>query len=448
MKNLQRQFKEILRYPSAVAGLTIIFLLILLAVYALVSIPYDKAVLLWRGGEEIWYQNPKAVPPVWVNLFRSDKLPRTIALSSEKGDKGVVKTVTPTDSGDKITITYSFDYPYTRFPQEISLFFKSQYTDKEPFIAVSWLTPDGRNIRIGEFSIGRTETYRVSQDTRLARKFTNMAPQVGLFFDVNAVDQVAVKGTYTMTIEATTFEKGANIDAEFVLYGQTSGWAGTDHRRRDIGVALLWGTPVALAFGLLAALGTTLTTMVIAAVGTWFAGWVDELIQRVTEVNLVLPFLPILIMVSTFYSRSIWAILGVSILLSIFGAGIKTYRAIFMQVKESAYIEAAQAYGASSWRIIFQYLTPRIIPLLIPQLVTLIPTYVFLEATLAVLGLGDPVLPTWGKIINDGWTNGALYRGLYYWVLEPSFLLMLTGLAFAMLGFSLDRVFNPRLRGQ
>ena len=60
----------------------------------------------------------------------------------------------------------------------------------------------------------------------------------------------------------------------------------------------------------------------------------------------------------------------------------------------------------------------------------------------------DPVLPTWGKIINDGWTNGALYRGNYYWVLEPSFLLMLTGLAFAMLGFSLDRIFNPRLRGQ
>jgi peptide/nickel transport system permease protein len=87
------------------------------------------------------------------------------------------------------------------------------------------------------------------------------------------------------------------------------------------------------------------------------------------------------------------------------------------------------------------------IPMLIPQLVTLIPSYVFLEASLAVLGLGDPVLPTWGKIINDAWSNGALYGGLYYWVLEPAALLMLTGLAFAMLGFSLDRIFNPRLRG-
>ncbi|MBI4731230.1 MAG: ABC transporter permease, partial [Chloroflexi bacterium] len=77
-----------------------------------------------------------------------------------------------------------------------------------------------------------------------------------------------------------------------------------------------------------------------------------------------------------------------------------------------------------------------------------IPGYVFLEASLAVLGLGDPVLPTWGKIINDAQANGALYQGLYYWVLEPAVLLMITGLAFAMLGFSLDRIFNPRLRGQ
>jgi peptide/nickel transport system permease protein len=117
-----------------------------------------------------------------------------------------------------------------------------------------------------------------------------------------------------------------------------------------------------------------------------------------------------------------------------------------MQSKESAYIEAARAYGASSGRIIFSYLIPRMIPLLIPALVSSVPTFVFLEASLALLGLGDPVLPTWGKIIQNAFADGALYRGLYYWVLEPAVLLMLTGLGFAMLGFALDRVFNPRLR--
>ena len=61
--------------------------------------------------------------------------------------------------------------------------------------------------------------------------------------------------------------------------------------------------------------------------------------------------------------------------------------------------------------------------------------------------MGDPVLPTWGKLIQEGVRNGALVQGQYYWVMEPSFILLLTGLSFAMVGFSLDRIFNPRLRG-
>jgi peptide/nickel transport system permease protein len=58
------------------------------------------------------------------------------------------------------------------------------------------------------------------------------------------------------------------------------------------------------------------------------------------------------------------------------------------------------------------------------------------------------VLPTWGKILHDGFKNGALYKGYYYWVLQPAVMLMLMGLSFAMLGFTLDRLFNPRLREQ
>ena len=81
-----------------------------------------------------------------------------------------------------------------------------------------------------------------------------------------------------------------------------------------------------------------------------------------------------------------------------------------------------------------------------PLLVSSVPAFIFLEASLALLGLGDPVLPTWGKIINDAETNGALYKGYYYWIMEPAVLLMATGLGFAMLGFALDRIFNPRLR--
>lgn len=448
MKSFVNTFKEISRYPSAIAGLVIVGILILVSIYALVTIPYDEAVRLWRGGEDIWYANPKTASPAWFNFFSRKKQPVTLVLSSKRGE--AKKEVIPGSAESTyINLFYTFDYQYDTFPTELNFYFTSKFASKQPFVAIRWVTPDGRELRVGDFGINARQTYRASQDEKLKRRLGGLLPEIGLFADPNSdpKNPVPLKGTYQIRIEGVVFEADSDINAEFVLQGKLSGWAGTDHQRRDLLIPLLWGTPVALAFGLVASLGTGLLTMIIAAFGVWYAGWVDELIQRITEINLVLPFLSILIMVGTFYSRSIWTILGVTILLSIFTGGIKSYRAIFMQIKESTYIEAARAYGASDMRIIFLYLIPRIIPLLIPGLISGIPSFVFLEASLAVLGLGDPVLPTWGKIINDALTNGALYNGQYYWVLEPAALLMITGLAFAMLGFSLDRIFNPRLRG-
>ena len=444
MKTLANAFRELKQYPSALIGSLMILALVVIAVFTIITIPYSEAVRLWRGGQDVWYQNPVNAQPAWSNLFRREKLPESFAIPSDETNK----TVTQNAEGfNVIEIVYPFEYDFDSFPQELTLFFTAEFDEKQPHASVTLLTPDERELRIADFSVAATQTFIFSQDSRLTRRLGGVNPREGLFSIPDSDPPIPLHGTYTLKIRTLTFEQDSNVDAEFVLYGHVAGWAGTDHMRRDLGVALLWGTPVALSFGLIAALGTTVTTMLIAATGVWYGGWVDGVIQRVTEVNLVLPFLPLLIMIGTFYSRSIWVILTASILLSIFGGAIITYRAVFLQVKESPYIEAAQAYGARDLRIVLLYLIPRIVPLLVPQMVTLIPAFVFLEASLAVLGLGDPVLPTWGKVITDAIGNGALYQGQYYWILQPAVLLMLTGLAFAMLGFVLDRVFNPRLRG-
>ncbi|RPJ26720.1 MAG: ABC transporter permease [Chloroflexi bacterium] len=443
MNSLKNSFQNILYYPSAIVGMLVVFLLVFTAIYAMVKIPYNEAIRLWRGGEEIWYQNPKFAPPAWINFFSSKKYAESFAVRTSDGT--MTKEVTPGAEGtSSMAVSYTFDFSYDYYPQELILYLSSTYDEKQPFISAEWLTPDGRQIRIVNLALNQKQTYRFSQDEKLRTRLRtdDVIPQ--LFSDPETGD--LIRGKYQLSITGTTFEPDSDINAEFVFHGQVYGLAGTDQARRDLVVPLLWGAPVALAFGLIASLGTSVLTMVIAAVGTWYGGWIDELIQRITEINLVLPFLSILIMIGTFYSRSIWVILGATIVLSIFTGAIKGYRSIFVQVKESAYIEAARAYGASNPRIVFFYLIPRMIPLLIPGLVSAVPAFVFLEASLAVLGLGDPVLPTWGKIIQDANSNGALYRGYYYWILEPAVLLMATGLGFAMLGFALDRIFNPKLR--
>ncbi|MBN2148607.1 MAG: hypothetical protein JW726_14565, partial [Anaerolineales bacterium] len=260
MKQLQKSFKELLRYPSAIASLVIILILLLVSAYTMLSIPYSEAVTLWRGGEAIWYQAPKNAPPAWTNYFRSEKLVESLILSSEDDD--IPKTIGTTDSGNT-TITFSFpiEFTYDKFPQDLALYFKGTYVEKAPFVSITLTTPDGREIRIADFAVQTTLTYRFAQDTRLQRRLGSDFPQEALFAVPDSDPQTPLKGTYLMNFNVVNFEPDSDVDAELVMYGEVYGIAGTDHLRRDLKIALLWGIPVALAFGLLAALGTTITTM-------------------------------------------------------------------------------------------------------------------------------------------------------------------------------------------
>ena len=441
--------RELTHYRSAIFGLLLTTTMILVALCAVITIPYDEAIRRWRAGEELWGEYPRNAVPEWFSLFAGNTLPTTLVMRS--GDPNARRdSQVVTEDMSTADTTFSFDYTSDGFPSEINLFFTAKFKQKKPQATIIWKKPDGTKIQLGDITVSATERFAISTDQRLSLKLDNRAPEVGLFAKPGTTAKgetpIVQKGRYELAVEGLTFEKDSTLDAKLVIYGQAYGLAGTDHRRRDILLAMLWGTPIALAFGFLAAVGSTLTTFTIAAIGSWFGGWLDAIIQRLTEINSVLPTLPILILIGTFYTRNIWVILGVVILLGILSLGIKTYRSMFIQVKEMPYIEAAHAYGAGNLRIVFQYMIPKIAPVLIPSFVTLIPSFVFLEASLSVLGLGDPLLPTWGKVMNDAYTNGALYKGMYYWVLEPAVLLMLTGLGFATVGFALDRIFNPRLR--
>src|SRR5581483_9226288 len=274
----KNSFHELLRYPSAIVGLLVIFILLGVAVYALVTIPYSEAIRLWRGGEDVWYQNPKYASPEWFNFFTSKKEP--LSFLANTADGSMTKTVTSSTADiSTVEMTYSFDYTYDDYPQEIILYFSPKFNEKLPFVSIAWYTPDGRKIRIADIAVDRKSSYRFSQDQKLQKSLRNEDVMQALFVDPHAENPTVVKGQYKLVISGTTFEKDSDLDVQFVFHGKVYGLAGTDKYRRDILLPLLYGTPIALAFGLLAALGTSVLTMIIAAIGTWYAGWVDELIQ-------------------------------------------------------------------------------------------------------------------------------------------------------------------------
>lgn len=463
LQSLGHIIREIYRAPLALIGLIIILILTGGSIYAVVGLPYVKIGEEWsRTGVTGKIYTPKNAPPVWVNWFRKDDLPRTVVLSSHAGT--ITKTVQERGDGyNNIEFEMTLDYPYRCFPQDVFLYVYSQYEEKRPFLDIRWITPDGREIKPSSPSATSEFTYFFSDHIYL-RKFArwnvrwrewlnvdekNQPPAFYVMFaDPPADKPIALPGTYQMEITAMNFEHGADVEIEFVMLGGVSGWAGTDHMRRDLVVPLFWGLPFALGFGFLGAAVTSIIAMIIAAAGVWFGGWVDHLVQRITEANMILPVLAVSILVFAFYNISLWVILGVVILLKVFSSPTKSFRAAFLQVKEAPYIEAAQAYGASDLRIILKYLIPRIYPVLIPQLVTLIPSLVFMEATLGIFNVFDPRFPTLGRVISGAILENALWGGYEYWVLEPISLLLLAALGFSLFGFALERILNPRLQGK
>ena len=426
----------------------IVFILVCVSIYTVIAIPYQEAVDTWRDPTER-VGVPKQARPIWFDWFTSDRLPRTFTPGLT--DEGAEITEELIGDGLKrLTVVIPFDYEYDDFPNELHLYTRWVFTAPVPTYSVYWEKPDGELITLTENRTARrTHTYYISQDRDLHAELGGVQPHVALFAvdpSLPADERQPMHGEYRLILTSELPVEHGLAELRLLAYGRVHGWAGTDDRRRDLLLPLLWGAPIALSFGFLAAVGAQVSTFVLAGIGTWFGGKLDRVFQWLTQVNIIIPILPILIMVSHFYSPRIWTILGLVIVLNIFSGAMFSYRAMFLQLKESPYIEAARAYGAGNFRIIFRYLLPRIAPTLLPQFVMVIPSFVFLEATLAVLGLGDPFLPTWGKVVNDAYRGGALHLGYYYWIVQPSVLLMLVGLGFALVGYSLDRIFNPRLR--
>jgi len=449
---------ELRRYPSAIFGLTIILFLVIGSVYAVTAYPYERIGRLWNterlsGRAYV----PQLAQPAWTNSFRRENLLSVLRLQGS--DPNVTRTENVLDNGWRdVTVIYTFDYEYGDFPDEIILYVDSIFAEKRPFLSLTWLTPDGREIKAKSISAGRFTNFSWEENLNV-KKLVSENPNWQMWYNFGQVDTTPpfyvlfadpyvdspqlLKGKYELVLQALLFEDDADVESELILLGQVYGVAGTDFLRRDLIVPLLWGMPFALAIGLVGAFVTTILAMILAATGVWFGGWVDNLIQRLTEANMVLPVLAVGVLAYAMFGIDIWVILGAIILLNVFGTPTKTFRSAFLQVKEAPYIEAARAYGTSNTRMIMHYLVPRIIPVLVPQLVALIPSFVFLEATLGLFNIKSNY-PTWGRIIYQGLSRGALY-GSRFWVLEPLALLLLTGLAFALLGVALERILNPRL---
>ncbi len=461
-------FKEALKTLSGKVAFGLLLIIVLMGVATPIYAPYN-VVKAWSM-REVWMDNPPCAAPAWVQFFVHKKLPKTIIIENEDFHKSVSLMEYAGITYKFIYMNAYFDYPYDAFPNKISSFI-IQVTPNASRVSSVRITvelerPDGDRIKLVDgLPVPVNETLELRETTDMVveaagnyvRSVTGSAPEKPLPYVVFFAEKgenmndpkkaTVLKGTYKMYVTCVAIgDPKVDVKARMVIYGRVYGLAGTDSYRRDLMIGLLWGAPIALAFGIVAAVVVNLVQTILGVISGYFGGKVDDAVQRVAELMMIIPVLPILILISFIYHIRIWTLLAILVAFGIVGATTKTVRSMVPSIKEEQYILAAKSYGAGSWRIIFKHIFPRVLPYTFSLIATAVPAYIFLEAALSFLGLGDPILPTWGKILGDAEVANAAYYGYWWWIVLPAACIGITAMAFALLGYAFDKVINPRLR--
>jgi peptide/nickel transport system permease protein len=231
----------------------------------------------------------------------------------------------------------------------------------------------------------------------------------------------------------------------FVVGGTVFGLLGTDGSGRDLAEGLAFGLPIALLIGVLAAAASTVIGTGLGMLSGYRGGRVDLLIQRLADVVNNVPLLPLLIFLIFVFGASLPLILTLLVLFSWPGLTI-TVRSMVLGLSGSQEIEAARALGASSRHVLVRHVMPHVAPYVFTSLIFFVPAIILTEAGLSFLGLGDPSMPTWGQVLEDGYRTGAVFLGYWWWVVPPGLLIVITAMTFMFLALAMEPIVNPRLR--
>jgi peptide/nickel transport system permease protein len=278
---------------------------------------------------------------------------------------------------------------------------------------------------------------------RAVRDYTRSRPGlIGL-----AILLVAV----VMALAAPLIANHDNLDASKTL--TTPVWAspgqhaplGTDSGGRPIWDQLVYGSRISLLVGLAA---TVIAMVIGSAVGIlagFYSGWVSPVLMRITEWFLVIPFLPLAIVLASIVGPNVRNVIFV-IGITSWPATARVIRAQVLTLKERLYVERSRSLGASNRHLMLRHILPNVSPLILANTTLTVPVAILSETTLSFLGLGDPLRPSWGRMLDDAFSGGAIFRDAWWWYLPPGIGIVLVVLAFTLVGHALEEVLDPRLR--
>jgi peptide/nickel transport system permease protein len=472
-KNDSSLLSEFKRSKSGIAGVVILLFLVSMTIYAFFGIPFTSF-KEWNN-PNYWIDNPRLASPIWSNFggFFGEKTPEHIVLSSTTADndkyvnnnENKITISNTNENGIKVvTHSYNINYDYDLSPNDFMITYSLYKKEVPPAIEIEVLRPDKHKFDIYFNSItpsisgtNQTVTFgRIfSTDSLIHQKLLDYLklyeykqdsskPEIMLFS--NQEKRSILKGNYTFNIKFYLFHNEDDIlNSKLILGGERFGLIGTDELRRDLTVGLVWGAPIALFIGLSVSTISIVIGMIYGVIAGYKGKRTDEGLMRINDIFYSLPTLPILIILSLFIGRSIFLIVLFLIFFGWMGTA-KISRSLALQIKNFQYVEAAKLIGQSDRKIIFKHIIPQLLPLTFASIAISVPGAILAEASLSFIGLGDPSIPTWGQILHEAHTAAAASRGLWWWLIPPGLLIALTGLAFVLIGNTIDSILNPKMR--
>jgi peptide/nickel transport system permease protein len=184
--------------------------------------------------------------------------------------------------------------------------------------------------------------------------------------------------------------------------------------------------------------------MSLGLLSGYAGGLTDALIMRMVDVLLSIPTLPILMIFAGIWGKGLWNLVVILSVFSWMGTA-RTVRAMAMSLRDAPWVEGLRAIGAKRNYIIFRHLVPETMPLLLANVALGVPGAILAEAGLAFLGLSDPRVQSWGRMLHEAHTFGAFTNGAWWTILPPGIGISLICLVFMDIGRKLEERADPRL---
>ncbi|HUR03585.1 MAG TPA: ABC transporter permease [Nonomuraea sp.] len=223
-------------------------------------------------------------------------------------------------------------------------------------------------------------------------------------------------------------------------------WLGSTDTGQSVLAQLLHATRGSMLIGLVAGVLATAASLIVGVVGGYVGGWLDEAFSLLSNVTLVIPTLPLLIVVADYVEDSGPVTYALIISLISWAGPSRVIRSQVMSLRNRDYVDAARVSGEPGWRIMIFHILPNLTPVIASGFVWAVIGAILTESGLSALGLGGGSVTSWGGMLYFAQNGSALSLGAWWWFVPPGLCIAALGTGLSLINFSIDELMNPRLR--